>query len=277
MSATVGSDAEQLLKSYVEAKNRRDVQAIVALCHPDGSYESVGLADRVQGHQALTRFYMRLFELLPDYRGEFEGHAIGGETAVAWGRLSGTISSGAFVAGAIGRRLDVPVTFVCALRDGLVYRDVGYFDAATVYRQAGLPVPTLDMYPRAASFVERFAAHWADPEPEAFRDLLHQETKNFYPGMAEPQGPDGIIGWLRSSVQMFPDITLDVTRWAVDEQAVLIELEGRATVNGRTVSWGAADRFTLTGDRCIEGRSYFDTRPLMEALQAPALGDGESP
>jgi hypothetical protein len=50
----------------------------------------------------------------------------------------------------------------------------------------------------------------------------------------------------------------------------MIELDGTATISGRKLSWGAADRFTLTGDRCIEGHSYFDTRPLIEALQAKA-------
>jgi hypothetical protein len=76
---------------------------------------------------------------------------------------------------------------------------------------------------------------------------------------------------------MFPDIALRVARWAVDQDTVLIELEGSATVNGRKLSWGAADRFTLIGDRCIEGRSYFDTRPLMEALQrAPSSAEEQS-
>ncbi len=270
MSTSIESNVEQALKSYAEAKNRHDVPAVLALCHPECSYESIGLPDRVQGHEALTSFYAQLFDLLPDYRGEFDGQAINGDTAVVWGRFSGTISSAALGQQAIGCRIDVPVTFICTFRDGLVYRDTGYFDASTVYRQAGLPVPPLDIYSRAASFVDRFAAHWADPKPDDFRDLLHPDTVNFYPGMTEPQGPEGIITWLSNAVQMFPDIALSVTRWAVDRDAVLIELDGSATINGRKLHWGAADRFTLTGDRCIEGRSYFDTRPLIEALQAPA-------
>ncbi len=270
MSPSLELNVESALESYAEAKNRHDVPTVVGLCHPEGSYESVGLSDRVQGREALTTFYTKLFGLLPDYRGEFDGQAINGDTAVVWGRFSGTISSPALGEEAIGRHIDVPVTFVCTFRDGLVYRDTGYYDAATVYRQAGLPVPQLGIYPRAACFVDRFAAHWADPKPEEFRDLLHPRTSNFYPGMAEPQGTEGIIAWLSNAVQMFPDIALHVTRWAVDRDAVMIELDGSATVNGRKLHWGAADRFTLSGDRCIEGRSYFDTRPLMEALQAPA-------
>jgi steroid delta-isomerase-like uncharacterized protein len=267
VSTSIESRVERVLKSYAEAKNRHDVSAVVALCHPEGSYESIGLPDGAQGREALTSFYSQLFELLPDYRGEFDGQAVNGDTAVIWGRFSGTISTTALGEQAVGRHIEVPVTFVCTFRDGLVYCDTGYFDAATVYRQAGLPVPPLEIYPRAASFVDRFAAHWADPKPEDFRDLLHPDTINLYPGMTEPQGTEGIIAWLSNAVQMFPDIALHVTRWAVDREAVLIELDGSATVNGRKLHWGAADRFTLIGDHCIEGRSYFDTRPLMEALQ----------
>jgi steroid delta-isomerase-like uncharacterized protein len=273
MCASARSDLKQLLTSFVQAKNRQDVSGIVALCHPDGSYESIGFPGRVQGREALARFYAQLFELLPDYHGEFDGYAISQDAVVAWGRFCGTIAGAAFGPDALGRRIDVPVTFVCEVRAGLIYRDTGYFDAATVYRQAGLPVPPLDMYPRAASFVRRFANHWAERQPEEFRDLLHPETRNFYPGMNEAQGPDGIVDWLANAVQTFPDIALRVTRWAVDREAVLIELEGSATINGRKLTWGAADRFTLTDDRCIEGRSYFDTRPLAEALQATGGSD----
>lgn len=273
VSTSIEPNIERVLKAYAEAKNRHDVPAVVSLCHPEGSYESIGLPDRVQGREALTSFYTQLFDLLPDYCGEFDGQAINGDTAVVWGRFSGTISSTVLGARAVGRRIDVPVAFVCAFREGLVYYDAGYFDAATVYRQAGLPVPPLEIYPRAASFVDRFAAHWADPKPDDFRDLLHPDTINFYPGMTEPQSTEGIIAWLSNAVQTFPDIALHVTRWAVDQDAVLIELDGSATINGRKLHWGATDRFTLTGDRCIEGRSYFDTRPLLEALQAPSVAE----
>jgi predicted ester cyclase len=231
---------------------------------------SAGLSDRAQGHEALTAFYTRLFELLPDYSGGFDGQVTTRDTTVVWGRFSGTISSPVLGSRAMGRRIDVPVTFLRTVRDGLVYRDMGYLDAATVYRQTGLSVPSLDAYPRAASFVDRFAAHWAEPKPEDFRDLMPPDTSNYYPGMTEPQGPEGVLAWLISALQAFPDIALRIARWAVDQDAVLIELEGSATVNGRQLRWGAADRFTLIGDRCVEGRSYFDTRPLMEALQPTA-------
>jgi len=78
----------------------------------------------------------------------------------------------------------------------------------------------------------------------------------------------GIVEWLRAGTETFPDLRLEVTRWATDGEAVLIEFEASATVGGRPLSWQGADRFSLEGDRCIEGRSYFDTAPLQEALEA---------
>lgn len=268
MSTSVELEVGQVLEAYAEAKNRHDVAAAVALCHPDGYYESVGLPGRVQGHEALTAFYTHFFGLLPDYRGEFDGRAIDGDTAVVWGRFTGTVSTPLFDGAPVGRRVEVPVTFVCTVRDGLIYSDTGYFDAATLYRQAGLKIPSLDAYTQAATFVSRFAERWSAPDAERFRDLLHPQTRNLYPGMTEPQGPDGIVDWLQSGIETFPGLQLKVTRWATDGEAVLIEFEASATVAGRPLSWQGADRFTLEGDRCVEGRSYFDTRPLVDALEA---------
>jgi limonene-1,2-epoxide hydrolase len=271
MSTTVEHEVEQVLDGYAEAKNRHDVQAAVALCHPDACYESVGLPGRVRGSEALTAFYTRLFALLPDYRADFDGRAIAGHTAVAWGRFTGTISEPLFEGAPVGRRVEVPVTFVCTFRDGLVYSDTGYFDAASLYGQAGLQIPSPEASTQAATFVARFAELWSAPEPERFRDLLHPDTRNLYPGMTEPQGPDGIVDWLKNAISVFPDLKLRVARWATDGEAVLIEFDASATVDGRPMTWQGADRFILEGDRCIEGRSYFDTGPLRRALEkAPA-------
>lgn len=273
MNANATTDVEQVLDAYAEAKNRHEVQAAVALCHPDGYYEGVGIPGRVQGHEALTAFYTRFFELLPDYHAEFQGRAIAGDTAVVWGRFTGTVSAPLFDGAPIGGRVDVPVSFVCTFRDGLVYSDTGYLDAATLYRQAGLRIPSLDAYTSAAAFVARFAERWTAPEPERFRDLLHPDTRNLYPGMTEPQGPDEIVDWLKNAVRTFPDLKLGVTRWATDGEAVLIEFDASATVAGRPMTWQGADRFVLEGKRCIEGRSYFDTQPIRLAMEATPSTD----
>lgn len=268
MSISVEVEIEQVLDAYAEAKNRHDVAGAVALCHPDGYYESVGVPGRVQGRAALAAFYTQFFALLPDYRGEFDGRAINADTAAVWGRFTGTVSTPLFDGAPVGRSVEIPVTFVCTFRDGLVYSDTGYFDAATLYRQAGLQIPSLDAYTHAATFVSRFAERWSAPDAERFRDLLHPDTRNLYPGMTEPQGPDGIVDWLQAAIETFPDLKLNVTRWAPAGEGVLIEFEASALVAGRRLAWQGADRFSLRGDRCVEGRSYFDTRPLADALTA---------
>jgi limonene-1,2-epoxide hydrolase len=270
MGDTGELDIEQVLDAYADAKNRRDVGAAVALCHPDGYYESVGLPGRVQGREALRAFYTHFFSLFPDYRADFDGRALARDTAVVWGRFTGTVSAPLFDGAPVGRRVEVPVSFVCTFRDGLVYSDTGYFDAADLYRQAGLAIPSLEAHVDAAAFVAAFAERWSAKDPEAFRDLLHPDTRNLYPGMSAPQGPDGIVDWLRAAIQTFPDLQLEVTRWAPDGEAVLIEFDASATVGGSPLRWQGADRFSLDGQRCIEGRSYFDTQPLREAQQTAA-------
>lgn len=270
MSVGVEQDIEQILNAYAEAKNRQDVSAAVELFHPDGYYESVGLPGRVQGHEALTAFYTQFFQVLPDYQGEFDGRAFDGDTAVVWGRFTGTINAPLFDGASMGCRVEVPVTFVCTFRDGLVYSDTGYFDPAALYRQAGLQIPSIEALTQASAYVARFADRWSAKEPEEFRDLLHRDVSSLYPGMTEPAGEDGVIEWVKSAIEMFPDLKLDVTRWALEGDCVFIEFDVSATVGGEALNWHGADRFRLLGDQAIEGRSYFDTAPLQSALEAAA-------
>jgi steroid delta-isomerase-like uncharacterized protein len=131
----------RVLHAYADAKNRHDVDAICALLADDAFYESAGFGPRIQGRDALRAYYEALFRAIPGYRGEFDGEAYGPGCAVVWGRFGGEL--GPELLGTpvtAGRTLDVPVTFVCTFRDGLLVGDTGYFDAATFAEQAGLPL-----------------------------------------------------------------------------------------------------------------------------------------
>jgi steroid delta-isomerase-like uncharacterized protein len=112
------------LARHADAKTRDDVDAILQTCADDFFYESVALGQRVEGREELRRFYEALFSSLPGYYGEFDGTSIGDDTAVVWGRWGGTLS-GNFIGAAVepGRKLDIPVTFVCTFRDGLITSD----------------------------------------------------------------------------------------------------------------------------------------------------------
>jgi len=138
------TEIELTLNAYAEAKNRHDVDAILPLCHDECFYESVPLGARVEGKEALAEFYAALFAGLGDYFGDFDGTAFGEDSAVVWGRFGGTLSDEFMgIAVEAGRRIEIPVTFVCTFRDGMLSGDTGYFDAATLCEQAGVPLETV--------------------------------------------------------------------------------------------------------------------------------------
>ena len=159
-------EIERALNAYSDAKNRHDLDAAVAAFTDDGYYESKCFGGRVQGREALRKFYGDLFASLPDYFGSFDGVAYGDDSAVVWGRFGGTLGD-TFMGMPVerGRKLDIPVTFVCTFRDGKLVGDVGYFDAQTLLTQAGLG-PTASRSSdadSAADFVARFKSFWAKP------------------------------------------------------------------------------------------------------------------
>jgi predicted ester cyclase len=120
----------------------------------------------VRSREELRRFYEALFSGLPDYYGEFDGTAIGDDTAVVWGHWGGTLS-GNFMDAAVdpGRKIEIPVTFVCTFRDGLITSDRAYFDTATLAKQLGTDDQT-------AGYVTRFAQFWSDPAGELVPELI---------------------------------------------------------------------------------------------------------
>lgn len=137
----VRNELEQALRSYADAKNRHDVDAIVAARSEDCFDLSIPTGLRVEGRDGIRGYFTAFFEAVPDYYGAFDGAAYGDDVAVVWGRFGGT-ASGSFAGVTIegSRELSVPCTFVCAFRDGELVSDVYYFDAATLAEQAGVPL-----------------------------------------------------------------------------------------------------------------------------------------
>jgi steroid delta-isomerase-like uncharacterized protein len=259
---------EQVLERYAEAKNAHDVEAILEVCHPECSYESVGLPGVVRGADQLRAFYTALFEALPDYRGDFDGRSFSGDVATVWGRFGGTLEGELQGLPASGRRIEVPVVFLVTFRDGLIASDVGYFDTQTLAEQAGAPPVDAAAQARAADWVRRFGEAWADPTPERLVELVHPHTSNLYPFMDEAADRDGLLDFFRLTFAATPDLRLEVTRWGAQDDYVLVEWSATATIGGERLSWQGADRFTLDGDRGIEGRAYYDSHPLREAMAA---------
>jgi hypothetical protein len=133
-----------VLHEYADAKERHDVETIVAMRHEQCFDEAVPLGSRIEGRDAVGNYFRAFFAAVPDYHAEFEGEAFGDDSAAVWGRWRGTLS-GSFMGMEVDgtRSLEIPVAFVCTFRDGLVVGDSYYFDAATLAEQAGVPLERL--------------------------------------------------------------------------------------------------------------------------------------
>jgi steroid delta-isomerase-like uncharacterized protein len=257
---------EDALNNYAEAKNRHDVDAILAAYADDGYYESVGLGGRIQGKEALRSFYTSLFEALPDYYGRFDATAFGTDAAVVWGRFGGTLS-GRFMGLRVepGRTIEIPVSFVCVFREGLLLSDRGYFDVATMCAQAGLPLATLHGAPE---FVDRFRSFWAAPAGTRVPDLIAPEAVVYWPG-AEPMSGETYAARMDTMLQLVPGMTLEVVDHALTDDLLFIFWRAHVTLGERALDWTGVDRFRLRDGRAIEEVVTFDTQLLRDALAVP--------
>ena len=118
------------------------------------------------------------------------------------------------------------------------------------------------------AFMERFETMWRSPTPEGFAELFHPDGSLKHPSMSEPLPAGGAAAYMRGLNKTLPNLNLQVRNWAAAGDTVLIEYTLSATVDGHTVSWDGADRFTLRGARAIDGAAYFDPSVIGSALAA---------
>jgi hypothetical protein len=113
----------------------------------------------------------------------------------------------------------------------------------------------------ARDFVARFADAWREPEPQAFRAFWHDEGRLLHPTMTEPIGADAVPRHIEGVMAAIPDASLRVLRWAIRDEHLFIEWELTGTLDGAPLAVSGVDRFTLRGERAVEGVAYFDTAP----------------
>ena len=109
------SEHEELLRRAYEAFNARDVDAVLALMHPDVDWPNGMEGGRVLGRAAVREYWTRQFELI-DSRVEPEGFATDAEGRVV-------VDVHQVVRDTAGELLsDGRVEHVYTIRDGLVER-----------------------------------------------------------------------------------------------------------------------------------------------------------
>jgi predicted SnoaL-like aldol condensation-catalyzing enzyme len=126
--------------------------------------------------------------------------------------------------------------------------------------------PSADQSAAATDWVCRFAARWKKPDAEALSDLMHPDTRNLIPPMTAPANREGVVEHFRQVLRQFPDLQIEIIRWAPTGDAVMIEWLASVTVEREQLSWRGVDRICLRGDRTYEGQVYWDTRQVAEQV-----------
>jgi ketosteroid isomerase-like protein len=135
--------------------------------------------------------------------------------------------------------------------------------------------PTPAQLAQAEDWVARFAAKWAKPGPDDLRDLMHADTRNLIPPMAEPGDREGVVAHFKGVLQMVPDLSLKVIRWAAAADTVMVEWQSSATVAGKALGWRGVDRVSLRDGKTYEGQVYWDTRGVAEMI-AQAVSEAQA-
>jgi predicted SnoaL-like aldol condensation-catalyzing enzyme len=126
--------------------------------------------------------------------------------------------------------------------------------------------PSADQLAAASDWVCRFAVRWQKPDADTLSDLMHPDTQNLIPPMTAPANREGVVEHFRQVLHQFPDLRIEIIRWAVTGDTVMIEWSATVAVGRRQLSWSGVDRISLRGERMYEGQVYWDTRRVAEQV-----------
>jgi steroid delta-isomerase-like uncharacterized protein len=260
-------ELEAALTKYAAAKQAHDLDATIALCAENCTYQSIGFGPVVRGKDELRQFFGSLFEAV-DYSGHFEGTAYGEDSAIVWGRWGGTVTGDFLGLGTVkGNTLDIPVVFHCTFHDGLLVKEVGYFDTALFCEQAGIKLSTVR--PGAGSvFASIYEQFWQAPDRNIVPTVITEDIIANWPG---PHGiGSGVTHYLKQIdriLTVIPDIKLEVIDYLAEGETAFLEFRAYGTVNGQPVEFFGIDRFKVAEDgRVYDSKVCFDPAVLHDAV-----------
>jgi steroid delta-isomerase-like uncharacterized protein len=88
----------------------------------------------------VLEFLHGFFRAFPDYQGEIETQAFGDDVMIATWLWRGSLRGEFLGYAPTGRSVSVPAVSVYHFRDGKLAGERVFFDVATLFRQAGLPL-----------------------------------------------------------------------------------------------------------------------------------------
>lgn len=128
-----------IVTALMQAKQSHDIDALLALYHPDCILEQPSLGIRSCGHEQIRPGLEAFARHFPDYERSFEGFAEDNETLVCWGHASMTLTGEIGGVKPNGARSKV-MTFVTFKFDkGRIIHEGHYWDLATIARTSGVP------------------------------------------------------------------------------------------------------------------------------------------
>ena len=130
-----------LAEKWVAAWNSHNPDKMLPLFTDDVFYEDVAFGEVSHGSTELRKFFLSEIEGIPDLELKLERASIhGGHGTIEW-MFSGT-DKDVFKT---GKKFSVRGVSVIDMRDGKIFRNVDFYDAATIMRQVGLlPTPPTD-------------------------------------------------------------------------------------------------------------------------------------
>jgi steroid delta-isomerase-like uncharacterized protein len=130
---------KRLWQKHVLAENRRSIEGLLATLCAEPVYEIMATGERYVGRDGVARFYIGLFEGMPDATFDLVSVTIGENGVVEESVLRGTHTGALFGIAASGQTVRLPLTLVFpfAPAEGVFLGERLYFDLGTLQRQLG--------------------------------------------------------------------------------------------------------------------------------------------
>ncbi|WP_139813758.1 nuclear transport factor 2 family protein [Mycobacterium simiae] len=179
-----------------------------------------------------------------------------GDTAAVWGHFGGTLATDSFLGmpAVRGSSVEVPVAFVCTVRDGVVTSDRGYFDRQTFVDQL------IDYGP--ARYVDVFQQFWRTKDPQLVADVLADDAEVSWPGLPIVSGSDYPALLRHTSTAAIPDMSVETVSHAESVDEAFIRWRATGTINGQLREWSGVDSIRFRGGRVIRIDAIYDTADL---------------
>ncbi|GEC57151.1 putative ester cyclase [Bradyrhizobium japonicum] len=132
-------EMKRIVSELARVKSEQDIEAALAIYHPEGILQSPPMGARSRGADELRRSLEIFFKFAPDYSVQLTGQAADGDTLCSWGTISFTPAYTFRGEKPNGARVTTPVFILFRFKDRKIVWESFHFDLADVAHQASVP------------------------------------------------------------------------------------------------------------------------------------------